>query len=105
MANIVTKNPITSVLLLLILIAIVGFALKSNNASLGNLFSATRSSGTLPCKCYCSDKCGPRDRKASDTPFTDAETGLCFCAPRDKANYIPNGCILQANPGVTTCCS
>lgn len=45
------------------------------------------------CQCYCSDKCGPRDRKEGiDRPFVDRETGLCFCLPRDKANYIPNRC-------------
>lgn len=45
------------------------------------------------CQCYCSDKCGPRDRKEGiDRPFVDDETGLCFCQDRDKANYIPHAC-------------
>lgn len=45
------------------------------------------------CQCYCSDKCGPRDRKEGiDIPFVDRETRLCFCAQRDKANYVPNRC-------------
>ena len=48
---------------------------------------------SAPCKCYCSDKCGPRDIKHGiDRPFLDSETGLCFCADRDKANYAQNKC-------------
>lgn len=46
----------------------------------------------VPGKCYCSDKCGPRDIKPGDTPFYDEETGHCFCQQRDKDNYEPNGC-------------
>lgn len=55
------------------------------------------SGGVIPpdskCQCYCSDKCGPRDIKHGvDRPFVDQETGMCFCADRDKLNYNPNGC-------------
>lgn len=58
--------------------------------------------GDSGCQCYCSDACGPRNRKSSDSPFVDSETGLCFCAPRDKANYIPNGC--QPKQFANSCC-
>lgn len=55
------------------------------------------------CKCYCSDKCGPRDiKRGIDRPFVDSETGLCFCADRDKANYIPNRCTPKAF--TNSCC-
>lgn len=47
------------------------------------------------CQCYCSDLCGPRDRKEDDTPFFDTEYGQCFCKQRDKDNYIPHGCNLK----------
>lgn len=45
-----------------------------------------------PCQCYCSDVCGPRDRKDDDTPFNDAQYGVCFCKQRDKDNYQRNFC-------------
>ncbi len=40
------------------------------------------------CKCYCSVKCGPRDKKPGDTPtvvaFDNDPLGKrCFCAQRD----------------------
>ncbi|MEX0940202.1 MAG: hypothetical protein WDZ41_02490 [Candidatus Babeliales bacterium] len=60
----------------------------------------------VPCQCYCSDVCGPRDVKLTDTPFINEETGVCFCAPRDQANYYRNGCHLKLNKDFeNSCCS
>lgn len=58
--------------------------------------------GNEGCQCYCSDQCGPRNKKEIDSPFVDSETGICFCAPRDKANYVPNGCSPKQFPN--GCC-
>lgn len=60
----------------------------------------------MPCRCYCSDKCGPRDSRPDDTPFVDPQTGLCFCKQRDLNNFVPHGCDLRARPaeGELTCC-
>jgi hypothetical protein len=38
------------------------------------------------CTCWCSVKCGPRDKKADDTPKTlqvAPDKSICFCAERD----------------------
>lgn len=56
------------------------------------------------CRCYCSELCGPRNSKPGDKPFYDEETGMCFCAQRDKDNYYKNGCHLEPKLEETTCC-
>lgn len=60
---------------------------------------------TVPCKCYCAVKCGPRDMKPGDklrmvkvkVKGRDGkmhEREACFCAERDEAIYRkhPNKC-------------
>lgn len=57
-----------------------------------------------PAQCYCSDLCGPRDVKSDDTPEFNEQYGVCFCKPRDKENYIPNGCHLKNNQDFKNSC-
>lgn len=48
-----------------------------------------------PCKCYCSDGCGPRQPKSDDDPQyieDDPNGNYCYCKPRDVENYEPNQC-------------
>jgi hypothetical protein len=56
------------------------------------------------CQCYCSDLCGPRDKKVDDTPFYDEEFGVCFCKQRDKDNYLKNSCHLNPKQDFENCC-
>jgi hypothetical protein len=39
------------------------------------------------CQCYCAYLPGFRKAHEGDTPFYDKESGLCFCARRDKEKY------------------
>jgi hypothetical protein len=55
------------------------------------------------CKCYCSDVCGPRDKRPDDKPFHDKEFGLCFCKMRDKNNFVSHRCNFQPRPDLNCC--
>ena len=58
------------------------------------------------CQCYCSDLCGPRDAKDTDSPFIDPATGICFCQQRDLDNFVPNSCHLKQNETIpNSCCA
>jgi len=58
-----------------------------------------------PCKCYCSDKCGPRlANKSGDAPFFDEKLKKCFCQKRDQLNYRPNHCSSKPQEKFTSCC-
>lgn len=92
------SHTLRIILFVLIVAAIIGMILIVTGViQIRTPISQFRSGGIVPfntsCQCYCSDKCGPRNIKQGiDRPFVDSETGICFCADRDKINYIPNRC-------------
>lgn len=49
-------------------------------------------------KCYCSFKCGPRDKKPDDTLIwiEDDPNGIyCYCKQRDVDYFKKNGCDIK----------
>ena len=104
------SNPYQTLLLIGFLIAFIVTAIVIGRNTSGKRTSQVQSYQTggvifpdSKCQCYCSDLCGPRDIKHGiDRPFVDQQTGLCFCADRDKVNYIPNRCTPKSFPN--SCC-
>jgi hypothetical protein len=50
------------------------------------------------CQCYCSKKCGPRDKKPDDKPVyveNDPAGNYCYCKQWDLDNYKSRGCDVQ----------
>lgn len=50
------------------------------------------------CQCYCSWKCGPRDKQPDDKPIyveNDPAGIYCYCKQRDLDNYYTRGCHLS----------
>lgn len=54
------------------------------------LTRATCSALNATCKCYCSKKCGFRDKEADDYPILipdDPEAKYCYCKPADLKEF------------------
>jgi hypothetical protein len=84
--------------LLVVLICAAGNGLL--NAQTANLCTSEQSCSdpNNPCKCYCSVKCGERDKEDKDNPRIEALPGdpmgkRCFCADRDVALFEENKCV------------
>lgn len=75
--------------LLFLLISIVSFSILTAEDAICPTQQNCKNLNN-PCKCYCSHKCGPRDKKADDRPIwieNDPEGNFCYCKQWDLDNY------------------
>lgn len=82
---------VTKLLLILVMSISSGAIL---NASMNELCSEENCANVRnkSCKCYCSVKCGPREKERGDMPRWNDETDRCMCAARDERLYYKNKC-------------
>lgn len=86
--------------LLLVLVALsINSTVESRQQSAGFCGKSKRNCKDLnnPCQCYCSWKCGPRDKQPDDKPVyveNDPAGIYCYCKQRDLDHYYSRGCHL-----------
>lgn len=85
--------------LLFVLLSMSAFTVLNAKEVCGNDKAACQNLSNS-CKCYCSDGCGPREKKRGDHPDPDKPVfveddpngNYCYCKQRDLDNYKPNQC-------------
>lgn len=88
-----SKKMLFAILISVLTVAAIN-AIESNAPVCGNNITNCKDLSN-PCRCYCSKKCGPRDKKPDDRPVfveNDPAGNFCYCKQWDLDEYYIRGC-------------